>query len=153
MAKIDTKDLFDKEDSNTLLDQDYNSTFIKGSEAIPPADFLKWLIIKKLEDAFNAYDAHYYTNILRKRKNKKVEIDFISKVSILFNSIRSSLKEYDRSLYNNIRDLLFKTNGADAETALSLMEDFLYIKKVTKFDSKIKIEEESVEARNKLYGI
>lgn len=121
----------------------------------PPEFILKLLIIQKREDFHSALDSYLKQKALGQVGDlSKVRARIMS----LFFQLRASLKNYyleakKEKDFEAMEKLVLTSKDFEAIYNIGcIIEDFLYMKKVIKFDNEKQFKPEDLEARNAYYG-
>lgn len=133
---------------------DLGEDILEGTETIPPTEALKFLIIQARNECFSLMNIYRERCYFTGRPNIRIENKLKTKIMHLYAQIQAALKVDYPEKYAAIEQLLIYRRGVRHYIeAFNMIEDYLYEKKLTRFDTIKRYNEHSAEARNKIWGV
>lgn len=120
--------------------------------AVAPADYLRYMILKRRDVVL--WELRHY--LAEKARNSTPQVfPLMSAIQTLWYDLETSLREdclKDKNRFALIKGYVFSDSVDECISGFRKLNDFLYKKQVTKFDTKVKYDYKNVELSNKMQG-
>lgn len=130
-----------------------DSTFYLGSGVRSSREYLKFELIKELRQIYTIYKEYMFNS---NYTNEMPPYKFMTAVNIFFKENRSLIENHYKKEPERYTELLRLANSErvkDVEIALTIIENIMYVKGVTKIDDKQIIDSTMIEKVNEHEGL